>query len=79
MPHVIVKLYPGRSEVQKTRLAERIVEDVMTTLNSAEESVSVAILEVTPEEWIDEVYTPDITDNWQRLYKKPGYDPLNLK
>ncbi len=23
MPHVIVKLYPGRSEQQKSRLAER--------------------------------------------------------
>ena len=30
MPHVIVKLYPGRSEEQKTRVTEEIVKDVVT-------------------------------------------------
>lgn len=30
MPHVIVKLYPGRSEQQKSRLAEAMVKDVVT-------------------------------------------------
>jgi hypothetical protein len=30
MPHVIVKLYPGRSDEQETRLAEEIVKDVVT-------------------------------------------------
>ena len=29
MPHVIVKLWPGKSEQQKTRLAEKITKDVM--------------------------------------------------
>ena len=28
MPHVIVKLWPGKSEQQKIRLAEAIVKDV---------------------------------------------------
>ena len=27
MPHVIVKLYPGRTEEQKTKLADEIVKD----------------------------------------------------
>ena len=30
MPHVIVKLYPGRSEEQKIKLADEIVKDVVT-------------------------------------------------
>ena len=34
MPHVIVKMYPGRSEQQKARLAEAIVKDVMTLTGS---------------------------------------------
>ena len=42
MPHVIVKLWPGKTERQKTRLTEEIVEDVMNVLNYGEESVSVA-------------------------------------
>jgi 4-oxalocrotonate tautomerase len=46
MPHVIVKLRPGKSEQQKVRLTEAIVKDVMNVLNYGEESVSVAIEEV---------------------------------
>ena len=29
MPHVIVKLWPGKSEQQKRRLAQAITDDVM--------------------------------------------------
>jgi len=32
MPHVIVKLWPGKSEHQKSRLAEAITKDVMDIL-----------------------------------------------
>jgi 4-oxalocrotonate tautomerase len=73
MPHVIVKLWPGKSEQQKARLAERIVEDVTTVLNYGEESVSVAFEEVEPQDWAEKVYKPDIIRNSDRLYKKPGY------
>ena len=34
MPHVIVKLYPGRSEEQKMNLAESITKVVSENLNS---------------------------------------------
>jgi phenylpyruvate tautomerase PptA (4-oxalocrotonate tautomerase family) len=50
MPHVIVKLWPGKSERQKARLSEQIAKDVMNVLNYGEESVSIAIEEVEPEE-----------------------------
>jgi 4-oxalocrotonate tautomerase len=73
MPHVIVKLWPGKSEQQKARLAEAIVKDVMNVLNYGEESVSVAIEEVKPEDWAEQVYKPDIVNNSGKLYKKPGY------
>jgi 4-oxalocrotonate tautomerase len=76
MPHVIVKLYPGRSELQKTRLAEEIAKDVVAIGECEEESVSVAIEEVTPEDWTEKVHGPDILDNQKRLYKKPGYNPF---
>jgi phenylpyruvate tautomerase PptA (4-oxalocrotonate tautomerase family) len=46
MPHVIVKLWPGKSEQQKTRLAEAITKDVMDILHYGEESVLVAMEEV---------------------------------
>ena len=73
MPHVIVKLWTGKSEQQKVRLAERIVEDVTKVLNYGEESVSVAFQEVEPQDWADKVYKPDIVHNSEQLYKKPGY------
>ena len=76
MPHVTVKLYPGRSEEQKTRLAEQIVKDVVAVLKSDEKSVSVAIEEITPGDWAEKVYKPDLADHWEKLYKKPGYNPL---
>jgi 4-oxalocrotonate tautomerase len=73
MPHVIVKLWPGKSEQQKARLADEIVKDVMDVLNYGEESVSVAIEEVEPQDWAEQVYQPDIVNNSEKLYKKPGY------
>jgi 4-oxalocrotonate tautomerase len=76
MPHVIVKLYPGRSERQKNQLAEEIVKDVVAIAKCEEKSVSVAFEEIKPEDWAEKVYRPDILDNQQRLYKKPGYNPL---
>ena len=42
MPHVMVKLWPGKSEQQKTRLAEAITKNVMDILHYGEESVSVS-------------------------------------
>jgi 4-oxalocrotonate tautomerase len=73
MPHVIVKLWPGKSEQQKVRLAEEIVKDVTKVLNYGEESVSVAIEEVEQQDWAEKVYQPDIVNHSERLYKKPGY------
>ena len=78
MPHVIVKLRPGKSEQQKVRLTEAIVKDVMNVFNYGEESVSVAIEEVKPEDWAEKVYKPDIVKNPEKLYKKPGYDLSEL-
>jgi 4-oxalocrotonate tautomerase len=72
-PHVIVKLYPGRSEQQKIRLAEAIVKDIVAIIKCGEESVSVAIEEIKPEDWAKKVYKPDILNTPGKLYKKPGY------
>ena len=72
MPHVIVKLWPGKSEKQKAKLAEEITRAVMTVLNYGEESVSVAMEEVEPNAWMDKVYKPDVISKPAQLYKKPG-------
>jgi 4-oxalocrotonate tautomerase len=76
MPHVIVKLWTGKSEKQKTALAEQITKAVTTTLNYGEEAVSVAMEEIDPKDWTEKVYKPDILARPDQIYKKPGYDPL---
>ena len=73
MPHVIVKLATGKSEQQKTRLAEAIVRDVMDVLQCGEDSVSLAIEEIDPADWAEKVYKPQIINGTGKLYKKPGY------
>ena len=76
MPHVIVKLYPGRSEEQKLKLANEIVQDVVTIAKCEEKSVSVAFEEIAKENWAKNVYKPDILDKKECLYKEPGYNPF---
>lgn len=76
MPHVIVKLYPGKTEQQKTKLAEAITEDVMNVFGYGEESVSVSFEEVSSNDWANKVYKPDILDKPENVYKNPGYNPF---
>ena len=73
MPHVIVKLWPGKSEAQKKRLADLITKDVMEVLEYGDESVSVAFEEIRSNDWKRKVYEPDIMSHPEKLYKKPGY------
>jgi 4-oxalocrotonate tautomerase len=75
MPHVIVKLWPGKSEQQKKKLAEEVNKAVMSTLNYGEESVSVGIEEAKSQDSIDQVYKPDILGKRETMYKEPGYEP----
>jgi len=60
MPHVIVKMRPGRSEQQKAQLTEAIAKDVMTFTGVGDEAVSVSIEEIGPSDWMEKVYQPDI-------------------
>ncbi|MCU1327735.1 MAG: 4-oxalocrotonate tautomerase [Bryobacterales bacterium] len=73
MPHVIVKLWPGKSERQKKELSRRITGAVIEVLNYGEDSVSVAFEEVSSDDWATKVYLPDIVNGTGKLYKTPGY------
>ncbi len=76
MPHIIVQLYPGRTEQQKQQLADAITQDVISIAECEEKSVSVAFEEVEPVDWAEKVYRPEILEKQDKLYKKPGYNPL---
>jgi 4-oxalocrotonate tautomerase len=76
MPHIIVKLYSGRSEKEKARLAQEITKAVVSAVGAGEHSVSVGIEDVEPKAWVEKVYRPDIVGKPATIYKKPGYNPL---
>ena len=73
MPHIIVKLWPGRSELQKHQLTDEIVKNVTKIAKCKESSVSVAFEEISKKDWEEKVYKPEILAKEEQLYKKPGY------
>ena len=75
MPHVIVKLWPGKSVQQKQKLANAITKAIGEMLHYGEESVSVGFEEIAAKDWTEKVYKPDIFRKKSTLYKQPGYDP----
>ena len=76
MPHVVVKMYAGRTDDTKRRLAEAISRVVVEIAGTKPSSVSVAIEEYDPDEWTDRVYRPDVLEAGDTLILAPGYDPF---
>ena len=46
MPHVTVKLWPGRTEEQKHSLAVKIADALKETIDVSDNSISIAIEEI---------------------------------
>jgi 4-oxalocrotonate tautomerase len=76
MLHVIIKMYAGRTEEQKKKLVKTITDSIVKTVDADEKYVSIAIEDVSPEDWAEKVYRPDILEKQNTLYKKPGYNPF---
>jgi len=79
MPHVIIKMHPGRTGEQKNELARAITDSVVKIARCEEKTVSVAIEEIAPEDWAEKVYRLDIIEKKDTLVKKPGYNPFETK
>ena len=75
MPHVIVKMYVGRTDQQKATIAKALTTALMQAAGSSEASVSVAIEDVAPADWVAKVYEPEIIGKPGTIFKKPGYEP----
>jgi 4-oxalocrotonate tautomerase len=76
MPHVIIKMYAGRTEEQKKKLVKAITDSIVKIVDADDKYVSIAIEDVSPEDWAEKVYRPDILEKQNTLYKKPGYNPF---
>lgn len=73
MPHIVVKLWPGRNEEIKANLAKKIADAVVEELKVDIGDVSVVIEEVNRSDWGEQVYKREIKDN-SNLYVKPDYE-----
>ena len=73
MPHVEIKCFAGRTDEQKKICSDRIAEVIADTLGCKVSSVSVAIKDISEENWKNEVWDKCIIPQKEYLYKKPGY------
>jgi len=72
VPHVIVKLYAGRSDREKRHPASEVTRAVTTALSYGEDSVSVGIEDVEPKDWAEQVYNPTSWASPIRSTKSPA-------
>ncbi|KHN56266.1 tautomerase PptA [Pectobacterium fontis] len=74
MPHIDVKHFPRNlSEEEKKAVAEDLAAVLKKHFGSSDTSLSVALNEVQPNCWKEEVYDPLIKPQLDTLAKKPGY------
>ena len=77
MPHVIIKMYKGRTDAQKEALVAAFTKDLVEIAGVNETAVSVAFEDYAKEDWPEAVYRPDILEYDGNLLKAPGYpNPL---
>lgn len=55
MPHINVKMFPGRDDEKKKALADKLLKCAQETLGCPAEALSVSVEDVTPEDWNETV------------------------
>lgn len=73
MPHVIVKMWPGRTEAQKKACAAAVARAVVDTIDDVtDELMSVSIMEIPQEQWDYKINKIDRVDKDAVLYIPKG-------
>ncbi|MBR5933832.1 MAG: tautomerase family protein [Treponema sp.] len=72
MPHIAIKMYPGRDEATKKKLADAILETASRELARGKEHFSVSIEDVPQDEWKEKVYDKVKSD--KNTIIQPGYE-----
>ena len=73
MPHIVVKLWPGRDDEIKADLAKKIANVAAEELKVDIGDISVAIEEINRSDWGEQIYKREIKDN-PNIYVKPDYE-----
>lgn len=74
MPHINIKLFPGRSEEQKIKIVNEFSRIMSDTFGIENDSISIAFEEIDKNNWYEFVVKPEIMEKSYLLYKKnPRY------
>ena len=74
MPHVMIKHFPAdMSEKQKRILVEEINASIQKALGVKENVISISMEPVSPRDWNEQVYIPEIENKSDLLLQKPDY------
>ena len=76
MPHIVVKMYKGRTDEQKVELSKALLETAVRVTGRGAEHFSGAVEDYEPENWQKDVYEPEIVGKQETLYVRPGYGSL---
>lgn len=76
MPHIVLKLWEGRSEKEEAALAKAFAEAAHAITGCPEDTISVGIEDYPQENWMTDVYYPQIINGPGKLYVKPGYENI---
>jgi 4-oxalocrotonate tautomerase len=73
LPRLSMTLDPGRSDQEKAALAEAIAQDTIDLIGAGNDTLCVAIEEISPKEWIAMAYETEIIHKPSKPSPKPGY------
>lgn len=73
MLHIIVKIAEGRSQPLKQELADRLAATMIDVLGLDPNAVSVAVEDVPMQDWMQQIYSPEI----ETVGERPSYGPLS--
>lgn len=72
MPHISLKMYKGRSEADKAKMAAELAK-VLENNGVKPSAISVSVTDYEPENWKEQVYDNEIRNN-KDIIIEPGYE-----
>lgn len=77
MPHISIKHFPARisAQHQKELIAE-INASIQKAFDVSLHAISISMEPVSPANWNEEVYQPEIQQKAEQLIQAPAYDKI---
>jgi 4-oxalocrotonate tautomerase len=73
MPHINIKMYPGRDSELKKKAADAVAKALSESLGADMSAISVSVEDIPQTEWKEKVYDKELTEDNKNLFVKPGY------